>query len=211
MIPVPPQVQAFEAGDLLTANGMPLRVQGFVSKDWNVAQLASWYRLRLGQPLVENRQGNTWIMGRAQGGYYLSIRLEPAGLQGQEGSKGLLAVSDIAGMYQTRERDIRVTQEWLRRWPWGTRIISRLISQDLHQTSLHLVLRNSYGESLNRETLVDLMQQDGLTLEREVSVAGRTLFFNGTGKQAMATLLLDAQGRTAIVLNTITTPEVRPR
>jgi hypothetical protein len=114
-------------------------------------------------------------------------------------------------MYHNRERDRQLTQAWLRRWPWGTRIISRLASQDQHQTSLHLVLRNSYGEALNREALLDVMQQDGLSLEREVSAAGRTLFFQGAGKQAMGTLVPDGQGRTDIVLNTITTLETTPR
>jgi hypothetical protein len=223
-IAMPPNVSAFAVGEELTANGIPMRVQGFVSKDMSVPQLAEWFRHSMGRPLVEDKLGNKLILGRAEGGYYLSVQLEPAGLQGRGGSKGLLTVSDIAAMNQNRERESVATQDWLRRWPSGTQIFSRMTSQDRGKASLHVGLRNGHSESLNRDALVDVMKQDGFLLEREVSAigntadqlpahlrGGKTLFFKGEGKEGMATIGHDNQGRTAIVLNTLTAIETYPK
>ena len=223
-ISMPPNVSAFAVGDQFAANGLPMRVQGFVSKDMSVPQLAEWFRRSMGRPLVEDKLGNKLILGRAQGGYYLSVQLEPAGLQGRGGSKGLLTVSDIAAMNQNRERDSVATQDWLRRWPSGTQIFSRMTSQDRDKASLHVGLRNGHSEGLNRDALVDVMKQDGFLLEREVSAigntadqlpahlrGGKTLFFKGDGKEGMATIVRDDQGRTAIVLNTLTAIETYPK
>lgn len=222
-IPLPANVSAFEIGEQFSANGMPMQVQGFVSKDMGVTQLANWFRLSLGQPLVESKLGNKLVLGRAQGGYYLSVQLEPAGPEGRGGSKGLLVVSDIVGMNQNRERDSITTQNWLRRWPAGTQILHRLASQDDGKASLHLTLRNGHSESLNRDALVNVMKQEGFSLEREAFVmgkvadqlpnhlrSGKTYFFKGAGKEGMATIARDDQGRTAIVLNTVTTIETYP-
>lgn len=224
MIPMPPNVSAFAVGEQITANGLPMRVQGFVSKDLGVPALADWFRRSLGQPLVESRLGNKLILGRAQDGYYLSVQLESAGLQGSGGSKGLLAVTDIAGMNQNREREATAQQSWLQRWPSGTQVLSRMSSQDNGRTSLHVALRNGHSESLNRAALVDAMKQEGLALEREVSADARTikampggplggtsLFFKGNGKEAMAMMARDGQGRTAIVLNTTTAITAYPQ
>lgn len=219
-IPMPPSVSAFAIGEQFTANGMPIRVQGFVANDTGIVPLANWFRRSLGPPLVESRLGNKLILGRAQGGYYVSVQLEPAGPDGRDGTKGLLAVSDSAGMSQIRERDTVTAQSWLRRWPSGTQVINRMASQDSGKASMHIALRNGHSESLNRDALVDLMKQDGFSLEREVSATGRfadrlrdhlrdgkTLFFKGAGKEGMATIARDNQGRTAIVLNTVTVVE----
>lgn len=221
-LPLPPQVHAFAVGEQITSNGMPMRVQGFVAPGLSVAELAEWYRRQLGQPLVENSLGNKQVLGRAQGPYYLSVQLEPTGLPGQGGSKGLLAVSHVAAMQSGRAQEIEAQKKWLQRWPSGTHILQRMTSQDNGQASEHLVLRNSYSTSLNRETLLSLMQQDDYRLEREIrtdeaelpaqrgrhggnQAAASVFFFQGQGKQAMATLARDEQGRTAIVLNTTTT------
>ena len=212
---MPPNVSAFEVGEHMTVNGLPMRVQGFVSQDMNVSELAGWFRRTLGQPLVEDRRGTQLIRGRGQGGYYLSVQMEPAGLHG---SKGLLAVSDVAGMNRNREQHMAANERWLRRWPSGSQIISRTASQDSGKTALHLVLRNAHSEELNRDALVDVLQQDGLKLEWEVAASGslgdqlsasqrsgKAYFFNGDGKEAMATIARDGQGQTTIVLNKVNT------
>ena len=214
-LPMPPRVSSFDVGEQLTVNGLPMRVQGFVSQDMSVAELADWYRRSLGQPLVEDRRGTQLILGRGQGGYYLSVQMEPAG---RHGSKGLLAVSDLAGMNRNREQDMAANERWLLRWPSGSQIISRTASKDSGKTALHLVLRNAHSEELNRDALVDVLQQDGLKLEREVAASGsfgdqlsasqrsgKAYFFNGDGKEAMATIARDEQGQTTIVFTTVTT------
>ena len=64
------------------------------------------------------------------------------------------------------------------------------------------------------------MRNDGFELEREAApddktgaglpegaAHGKTLFFKGPGKEAMATIYRDSHGHTAIVLNTLTQME----
>lgn len=216
-ISIPPGVSAFAVGEQFTSNGLPMRVQGFVAKDQGVNDLAAWFRRSLGPPLVENRLGSKLILGRAEDGFYLSIQLEPIGADGRGGSKGLLAVSDMASFNRNREADATAAQRWLERWPSGTQMISRLASEDNGKASLHMALRNGHSEGLNREALIAVMRQDGLVLQQESGaptaaqarlpaslLEARAFFFKGKGKEGMATVARDDQGHTTVVVNTTT-------
>lgn len=215
-IGMPPGVTSFSIGEQFTANGLPMRVRGFVSKDQSVHLLATWFKRSLGPPLVENKLGSKLILGRAQDGYYLSVQIEPIGPDGQGGSKGLLAVSDMATLIRNRDSDATSSQRWLERWPAGTQLLSRMTSEDSGKASLHVALRNGHSESLNREALIAVMQQDGLALLQEAGPAAdvgqvpaalrdaKALFFKGNGKEGIATIARDDQGHTTVVLNTTT-------
>jgi hypothetical protein len=216
-IAMPPGVSAFAVGEQFTSNGLPMRVQGFVAKDQSAQSLADWFRRSLGQPLVENKLGNKLILGRAEGGYYLSVQIEPIGPDGRTGSKGLLAVSDLATLSRNRDADAASAQRWLERWPSGTRLLSRMTSEDNGRASLHVVLSNGHSESLNRDALVAVMKVDGLALVRESGTPAnqpdrvptalqdaRALFFKGQNKEGIATIARDGQGQTNVVLNTTT-------
>ena len=220
-IAMPPGVSAFAVGEQFTANGLPMRVQGFVAKDQSVQALASWFRRSLGQPLVENKLGSKLILGRAEEGYYLSVQLEALEVDGGAASKGLLLVSDLATLNRNRDADASSAQRWLGRWPSGTRLLSRMTSQDQGRASLHVVLSNGHSESLNRDALIAIMKEDGLALVREsgtpTSMAlpaalrnARALFFTGQRKQGIATIARDEQGQTTVVLNTTTDLESAP-
>ena len=222
-IAMPPGVRTFTVGEQIAANGLPMRVQGFVVKDMEVAALADWFRRSLGQPLVEDRLGNKLILGRAQEGYYLSVQLEAAGPDGRGGSRGLLAVSDLLALNQGRDSYEAKLQRWMQRWPSGSQVISRTSSTDRGRAALHVVLQNGHSESLNREALIDVMKQDGFALAREASAeaaltrqaqalpyGGKAYFFNGNGKEAIATIARDGQGHTTVVLNTSATLEGTP-
>lgn len=212
-ITMPPGVSAFAVGEQFTANGLPLRVQGFVAKDQSVQALANWFKHSLGQPLVENKVGSKLILGRAELGYYLSVQLEPLGADGQAGSKGLLAVSDLATLNRNRDEDAASAQRWLEHWPSGTRLLSRMTSQDGGKASLHVALLNGHSERLNREALIAAMKDEGLVLVQEsgmpptVRIApglqdAKAYFFKGRNKEGMATIARDEQGQTTVVLNT---------
>lgn len=213
-VALPPYVKSFAVGEQITANGLPMRVQGFVAQGADVPKVAEWFKASLGQPLVESRFGNQLVLGRAEGGFYLSVQLEALGVDPRQGSKGLVAISDIAAMNRDRERDQAAHRHWLARWPAGTRTLSRTTSQDNGTTTLHVALRNGHSTSLNRDALVDLMKQDGLALEQEVAADkrgslgatgmpadGTAYFFKGQGRSAMATTARDGDGQTTIVLN----------
>jgi hypothetical protein len=212
---MPPGVSAFAIGEQFTSNGLPMRVQGFVAKDQSVQALATWFRRSLGQPLVENQLGNKLILGRAEGGYYLNVQIEPVGPDGRSGSKGLLAVSDMATLNRNRDADAASARRWLERWPSGTQLISRMTSDDGGRSSLHIALRNGHSESLNREALISAMKEDGLKLVTESGtpkdasarvpfalIDAKAYFFKGQSKEGIATIARDGQGQTNVVLNT---------
>lgn len=216
-IALPPAAAKFAVGEQFTSNGMPMRVQGFMAKDMSMPQAADWFRRVMGQPLVENKQPDKLILGRAQGGYYITIQIEPTSRGKPIGIKGLVSVSDIAAFNTNKKSHIDTVQRWRDRWPSGTEEISRMTSQDGDKTAMHVAMRNGHSEALNRNALVAMLQQDGLAMERETSAntsntnklpsrmqSGKTLYFKGTGKEAIATIVRTELGKTDIVLNTTT-------
>jgi hypothetical protein len=74
---------------------------------------------------------------------------------------------------------------------------------------VYVSLRNGHSVELNRQALIDVLQQDGLALERESVGVVRdrmSLYFKGLEKEAIATIAKTKQGNTEIVINTITHP-----
>jgi hypothetical protein len=214
-IALPKSAAAFGIGEQLTANGLPMRIQGFVSQK-KPAELLDWFRQSLGKPLVENTLGNKQILGRAEGRYYLTVQIEAAG----QGSKGLAAVTDVKAMLQSREKTQDSNGRWLNRLPSGSKIISQISSQDGGKLNTQLVIVNGHSETLNANALKDIMEKDGQALEREVTpddrtlnhnrarpAQGRTLLFKGKGKEAVATIARDGNGSTSIVLSIVTQME----
>lgn len=216
VIAMPPSVQSFAVGEKIVSNGMLIRVQGFVAPNKTVTDLADWYRRSLGHPLVENRLGDKLILGCAREGYYVTVQIESSG----KGARGLVAVSDLKGMNESRERLVRDSRGWLNRWPAGSQVISHMTSEEGGRITSQWAISNGHSAILNRNALVSLMSQDGYSLEREAASdavaveqlafhlrGSRVLHFTGEGKQASATIAHDPQGRANIVLQTIASIE----
>ncbi|MFC5475467.1 hypothetical protein [Paraherbaspirillum soli] len=214
-VALPKSVSAFGIGEQITANGLPMRVQGFVSQA-KPAELLEQFRRSLGQPLVENTLGNKQILGRAEGRYYLTVQIEAAG----QGSKGLAAVTDMKALVQGQEKAQDNTARWLNRLPSGSRIISQISSRDGDKLDTQMVIVNGHSETLNGNALKSIMQNDGMELDREAApddkalnriparlANSKTLLFKGAGKEAVATIARDGNGSTAIVLSIVTQME----
>lgn len=207
VIELPPRADTFDVGDQFTANGLPMRVKGFRANDMQLAQAVEWFKRSLGQPLVENKLGSKVILGRAQGGYYVTVQIENMREGGFEGVKGMVAVSDVAAFNASKSQQAMDVSRWLDRWPSGTQEMNRMVSQDFQKNSVYVSLRNGHSAELNRQALIDVLLQDGLALEREtVGMVrdGMSLYFKGLQKEAMATVTKTKQGNTEIVINTIT-------
>ena len=214
-IALPKEVQSFEIGEQVTVNGLPMRIRGFVSA-LKPEELAEKFRQSMGKPLVENNLANKLILGRNQGEYYLTVQLEPAGL----GSRGVASVTNLKVAYENRAAVQENTEHWLSRLPAGSQLLSHMSSEDAGKKSTHLLVINAQSEALNYERLKSLMQSDGFVLEQDVKPSdkpsakfpdgranGKTMLFKGKGKEAVATIYRDSNGKTAIVLNTITEME----
>jgi hypothetical protein len=211
-VALPPNVSAYALGDQVTVDGLPMRIQGWSSAD-SPAQLAAWFRRQLGRPLMENTLGRKLVLGRMAGEFYISIQLEADG----KGTHGVLAVSHLKAGYQQRAETQAALRRLLSRLPSGTRVTSHMVSGDDGKLARYAVLANQYHEDINRERVVDMMREDGLALEREAAAVetsahplaagardGRTLWFKGAGKDAMAVICRGKDGGTTIVLNTVT-------
>ena len=214
-IALPRDARSFNIGEQVTVNGLPMRMQGFVSAR-KPAQLAEWFRQRLGQPLVENTLAKQLILGRTEGEYYLTVQLESAGA----GTRGVTAVTYLKAAYDNRAENQANAERWLSRLPAGSRLMSKMTSEDAGKISTYLLVTNTQSGNLNRDRLKNLMRDDGYVLEQEAvpegkdtanlnarHTNGKTLFFKGSGKEAMATIYRDSNGNTAMTLNTITQVE----
>ena len=218
-VALPKEASRFAIAEQMTVNGLPMRMQGFVSKA-RLPQVAQWFRDSLGQPLVENTLANKLILGRAQDDYYILIQLEAIGSASDGGTRGTVAVSQLKTAFDNRYATRAATERLLSRLPSGSRLTSQMESTDGDKQASYVVISNSYNEDLNRDRLTSMLRDDGFTLEREAQAVsdtghplpasasnGRTLFFKGPGKEAMAVIVRDEAGRTTLVLNTITVIE----
>lgn len=198
---LPPGAHGFSLNGPISANGMPMQVQGFLSKQ-PAAQVIAWYRASLGMPLMENRVGISTVLGRAQGNHYLTVQIEPAG----GGSRGLIAQTDLTAMIAGREEERGLQARWLSRLPPGVRLHSLTSGHDGGRHYQYLVLASSQPSSRSRAAISSLMQEDGYALEREmqaVTPPSRTLTFRGAAREATAIILANPDGSSAVVLNTI--------
>jgi hypothetical protein len=211
-VELPPDASSYALGEEISVDGLPMRIRGWSSAS-SPAQLAAWFRRHLGQPLMENTLGRKLILGRLSGEYYISVQLEEAG----QGTRGAVAVSHLKAGYQRRADTHAAMQRLLARLPSGSRVVSQMASSDGNKLASYAVLANQYHEDVNRERVIGLMREDGLALEREAQTAstpaqplpagaqnGRTLWFKGAGKEAMAVICRGQDGSTTVVLNTVT-------
>ena len=86
---LPESLTTFAMGQAMTVDGLPMRLQGFVSPQPPSA-LVQEIRRSLGQPLVESSSGSKRILGRPEGRFYLTVQIEASG----SGSKGVVATAD---------------------------------------------------------------------------------------------------------------------
>lgn len=198
-VALPPDAGGYALDGEMMVDGLPMRMRGWRSPG-RPALLADWFRRQLGRPLVENTLGNKLVLGKMAGEFYISVQLEPAG----QGTRGVLAVSHLKAGFQRREASQAALRRLLARLPSGTRVTAQLESADGGKQARYAVLSNHHGEELNRERVIGMLRDDGLALEREAGARdGRTLWFRGAGRDAMAVICRGKDGATTIVLNMV--------
>lgn len=202
--PTPSGVRLFGIAEQMTINGVPMRLGGFVSTR-EPAEVIAQFRHSLGQPLVENRLGPQTILGRAEGRHYITVHIQPHGA----GARGTVAVSDLQAAEESRHASARERERWLDRLPASTSLVSLSRATDGSKRSLHLVYANRHDEETNARHLRELLRQEGLRPQvghrTPVGASDRAYFFNGLGKEAVATLTRTSDGTTNAVLSLVTT------
>lgn len=208
---LPDDMTTFAMGQAMTVNGLPMRLQGFMSRQ-RPAALLQELRRSLGQPLVESTSGSKRILGRAEGRFYLTVQVEASG----HGSKGIVSMADLGALGSNHDAIERVKSHWLDRLPAGSTIASDMLSEDGGKAARHMVILNGLGPAYNRDAVVSLLAGDGYVLEREDGSASTslaaisanssgaiTLHFRAAGKEAMAVITRTGSS-TVIVMNTVT-------
>lgn len=198
-VPLPEDATRYDIGQQMTVNGMPLRMQGFLSPSTPEA-VAAWLRHQ-GKPLVQDRIGAKLVLGRVEGEFYVTVQLEGAG----SGTRGLVAVSHLKAGYEHYPAAREAAERLLQRLPAGSRLVSQMSSSDAGRLARYVVLANDQPVALNRDRLVALMREDGLQLQREARPAagadGTTLLFQAAGREANAIVSRGRDGVTTLVLH----------
>ncbi len=208
-VALPPDAAVIDMGGTVVAQGMPLRMTGFTSSS-QPAVVAAWFRNRMAKPLMEDKVGNKLVLGQPRGDYYVTIQLEALA----QGTRGLLAVSDMKTAMLQRAATQAQQARFMERLPQGSQVINFLSSSERGTASTLLAISNRYSEDINRQRVRALMQDEGLAFEREgrpEETGGRllpagamdasTMFFKGKGKDAMAVICRDREGRVIVVMN----------
>ncbi|MDB5856184.1 MAG: hypothetical protein JWR22_4225 [Herminiimonas sp.] len=229
-IAMPPSASSHRLGDDVSMVGMPLRMTVFTSPE-RPAALVEWFGASIGRPLVLDTVAGKTVLGRREGAFYITLQLEAAG----SGTRGWVAVSDIAGFLQKRTQNREAEVRWEERLPADTQIMSRMHSRDGTRQSDYLVAKNRHSEQVNVQALSALLSAHGLVLQRDVSPgtnvrspsilestatqpkarpqspalpfavnSGRTLFYRGRDKEAMAVIARDERGSTSLVVSLVT-------
>lgn len=209
-IALPDGVQRYDMGQQMTVNGLPLRMSGFLSPQ-PPTELAAWFRAHMGK-VVENTVAGKLVLGRAEGSFFLTVQLEAVG----RGTRGLVAVSNLKAGYEHFPETEEALSRLLARLPAGSRILSQMASTENGKLSRYLVISNGLDVGLNRSQVIDMMREDGMVLQQEAQPAartgqapldGRTMFFQGQGREAMAVVSHGPDGLTTLVLHTLTAME----
>ena len=199
-VALPAQAQVHAVDSVIVIDGLPVRMQGFVTPLAR-AEAAAWFRHSLGAPLVENRLGPKLVIGKARGDYFVSVQLEAL----ENGTRAVVAVAHLAGAIAQRPALEAANQRLLLRMPGGTRVLSRLAAVDGPRSASHVILSNGHDTRLNSDQLVRMLHADGMQLEHQAEgLQGRTLLFKGQHGEAMAVVARQRDGLTHIVLNVTT-------
>jgi len=213
-VALPAGAKPFQIGEQLSVDGFPMRLQGFVTS-MEPPETADWFRNKMGQPLVEDVVQTKLVLGQARGDFYVSVMLEPLP-DGRPGTRGTVTVSNLKAAYDRRDATHAVNERLLARLPYGTRLVNQMTSTERGKSTAYVVAENGQSLQLNRDYLVERLQAEGYVLEREARpdpvrapalpetlAAGRTLFFKGKNKEAMAVIRPAVkEGFTSIVIQT---------
>ncbi|NEX61129.1 hypothetical protein [Noviherbaspirillum galbum] len=211
VVDLPEDVERIHLGEDAALNGVPVRMQGFLSR-LPEDRVAAWFARRLGQPLVQSRHGNKRILGRMQGGHYITVQLEPLA----RGTYGVVAVTAMAAALAQRGMDGAkplAAPAWMAKLPAGSRVALQLSSSDDASAAVSHVITNDLSVSANADVLQRILQDDGLALDGSGRAPrnametradeGRMLFFKGRGREAVAVIARQPSGQTAMVINTV--------
>lgn len=213
ILPIPTHLETFEVGSQNRLNGIPVRIQGFVS-DRSVSELNQWYRQKMGGQWVENRLGKKTVLGHRQGDFFVTVEIEPmlGSLYGST-TKVVTAIMDLQRPATQPARGLDAFGDWAKRLPVDSKVLSHLTDSSATQESLHLVALNGQSLAFNAQHFRRQFgqmgyQQDTLAASAVARPVRRgsepappeTLLFTAPNTEAVVVLGKDSMGRSTMVL-----------
>jgi hypothetical protein len=198
---LPAGAQVVDVGGAMRINGLPVQVRAFLSPQ-PVADLAVWFRSRLGSSPVASQHGGKTMLGQASDDRYLTVQLEAAG----SGARGLIAQADVAALMAGRIAAAADQARWQARLPAGMRILGLVESRspDGGRRLQHLVLQSRGPLADSGAALARMLAIDGYGPARSAAAGsppGLVLHFQKPGGDAMAVLTRNADGTNSTVLS----------
>lgn len=89
--PLPPHTDATDVAQHIVFNGLDMRAQVFRSRQTS-ADVVAFYRKAWGRQMVVNAMGDTQVIGRREGDYFITVQVRDYG----DGSKGNVGIIDVA-------------------------------------------------------------------------------------------------------------------
>lgn len=213
VLPVPPGSRVHSLGDGLVLNGAPLAVRLF-SVASTVRETSAWYDRELGAPLSHSASGRADVLVYRMRSQWLTLQLQPT----LQGTRGLIALSDPESVHKVGIGQAPTSARWLAHMPVGSRLLLDLRSRDRDRYAHQMAIANHQPPDRNRDAVMAAMADQGLLLDREVTVAasargapgGHVLHFQGDTARAVATIQHFPGGQGFVVLTTLMPGEPAP-
>lgn len=209
---LPAPLPAFEGArvtPVLTAarlHGIPTRIRHFAA-DAPLDKVRGFYRNVLGKPHLDTTIAGWSVLALKRGDHLLTVRLR-AVPHGAGGVEGTLSEADLAAPESTRPHPHEL------RLPTGGRLLTDVEADDPGRSVRTLSWQTGQSITASRAYLIRELATRGLHLERalpstERNPHGLSLWFSGTDREAIATIVR-SEGGTTVTVNLITASGNQP-
>ena len=213
-LPEPPHLEKFDVANQIQLNGLPLKIQGFVS-DRSVSDLKRWYRDQMPGYFVENKLQTKTILGQKLKDHFLAIEIEPLLSQGSGNTtKVIVSLMQLKAPTPESKTPARSLSDWATRLPLNSRLLSTMTNQDEGSSSVHIVGTNGHSRIVNTQYFNNEFRRLGYnrvdtsppainskTLNGEKNSAEDVLIFTSGSTEAVVVIGKNQQGESTVVMN----------
>lgn len=194
----PPDANMKSVGQDMRLNGVDMRVTAFTS-DMSADAVLAFYRQRW-QHKVENTLGEWQIIGRQEGGYYITVQVKPGE---KHATEGLIGISELPALRTAPKVDASFPRMQ------GTQMISDMNSNDSGKKGKTLVMHNGYSVHSNASFYQTALPREGWrqnTAYGGLQTGGdaHAMFFVRGTKSCNIVINRHPEGGSAVVVNIVT-------
>jgi hypothetical protein len=202
-VPIPASVSTYQIAQDFQANGVPMRLQGFISR-LPAAETLAAFRRSIDRNMVETDGADGKILGTAYGRHYLTVQVKGLGQQ----AHGVIALVPLSQPSSVSEAAHRSIQAGLNRLPPGSRLISHTIANQRDARYVTLIVTNRSSVSYNEERVTLLLKDLGM--EPHAKSQGnparsveRVMWFRGRGKEGNVAIRAADDGASVLVISIV--------